>query len=722
MPSANAIWTKGKHTFTFGASYAYTQLNTRDERTNSGIIGTADFSQFLQGLVSPYTVDGYVTTSYLQGDANRYLRAGSSGAYIQDKYQVLPNLSITLGVRYDWNGGFTEKYNRIYNFDPSQYAFNDSTGDITSTGFVVAGQNGASDTTLTGRQWGFAPRIGVAWSPQMFHNKVVVRAGTGIYYDRGELFTYLSPGFAAGVITGGPFGFNQTPPYVNSQVCTDIGTYYQDYIPTCNTASDTVLPTSGNAFGGSLSNPWGGGPQAPPTGKASDIVNSLPNGNDILSGAQLFSFGVYNRTNKLPYTINNTLDIQWQPRSDLSIQVGYVGNLGRHLVIPVPFNQAQVASPSHPLNATNCAAAGCPYEQIYTYGYQILDPNTFNPIALPNNPITGAPAGNYLNNYEGGNIDLRVPYIGYSAESESYSAAGISAYNALQTHIEKRMSHGLAVGFSYTYSHALDEQSALGLFYNGNNPLNLRSGYGSSDFDRTHVFNFNYVYQLPKFASNESLEGKLTNGWGIEGLAIFQSGQPFSVIDYSGAVGSVFYGVSDGITNPIVPLGNGCTPATAVTGHTGALPGSPALNPGCFTIPLLAPGALDGAIPTNDPYETSFTTGQRNIFRQSWQKRMDVSFVKLTKLNERFQLKYSFDVFNVFNTPSFDVPIDDVTQNRYYNGFPVAGTTPLPTITCNSSPDNNANLGFYNCPQGLGNVNKTIGSARQIQMSLSVVF
>jgi hypothetical protein len=55
------------------------------------------------------------------------------------------------------------------------------------------------------------------------------------------------------------------------------------------------------------------------------------------------------------------------------------------------------------------------------------------------------------------------------------------AYNALQTHVEKRMSHGLMVGFSFTYSHATDEQSALGLFY------------GSSDFDRSHVFNFNYV-------------------------------------------------------------------------------------------------------------------------------------------------------------------------------------------------------------------------------------
>jgi hypothetical protein len=406
------------------------------------------------------------------------------------------NLSVTLGLRYDWNGGFTEKHGRIYNFDPSKYSFDDNTGNVTSTGFVVANQGGVSSTTLTGRQWGFAPRVGIAWSPAKFRNKIVVRAGTGLYYDRGELFTYLSPGFAAGVIAGGPFGFNQAPPYVNSQVCQTLNPanpLYQFYIPTCD-------PTPGSVTGGSLSNPWGTALQTPPTGKAADIINYLPSASAIENGAQLFSFAVYNHKNKLPYTINNTLDIQWQPRSDLYFQVGYVGNLGRHLVIPVPFNQAQIASPTHPLNGNG------PFQQIYSYGYQILDPNTFNPIALPNNPTNNALAGNYMNNYEGGNIDLRVPYIGYSAESESYSAAGISAYNALQTHVEKRMSHGLMVGFSYTYSHATDEQSALGLFYNGNNPLNLRSGYGSSDFDRTHVFNFNYVYQLPKFAPEASME------------------------------------------------------------------------------------------------------------------------------------------------------------------------------------------------------------------------
>ena len=698
MPSATAIWTKGKHTITFGGSYAYTQLNTRDRRTDSGIIGISDFSQFVQGLVTPYTSDGFVTTAYLQGDANRYWRAGQTGLYIEDKFAIKPNLNITLGLRYDWNGGLTEKYGRVYNFDPSQYAFDGQ--EVTSTGFLIAGNNkqfpskGVSNTTLTGRQWGFAPRLGIAWSPEMFHSKVVVRAGTGFYYDRGELFSYLSPGFAAGVITGGPFGVNQAPPFVNSQVCKSLTSPYQSFIPTC----DPTQVGIGNGTGGSLASPWGDQLQAPPTGNPADIINYLPNVSEIENGAQLFALAVYNRTNKLPYSINNTLDIQWQPRNDIMIEAGYVGNLGRHLVIPVPFNQAQIASPTHPING-----------QQYSYGYQLLNPD-FSTANLPNNQ------GPYLNTYEGGNIDLRVPYVGYSSESLSYNAQGISAYNALQTHVEKRMSHGLQVGFSYTYSHATDEQSALGLFYNGNNPLNLHEAYGTSDFDRTHVFNINFMYELPKFTGDSaSIKSRFTNGWAIQGVGVLQSGQPFSVIDYSGAVGSVYYGVSDGITNPIVPVVPGCK---AVTGSNGVTPGLPALEASCFTIPIIGAGGLNGAIPSNDPYETGFTTGQRNIFRQTWQRRLDISLVKNTLITERLNLRFSMDVFNITNTPSFDIPIDDVTQNQYYNGFPVSGTPVLPTGCGTSNPVNN----FYNCPFGLGNVNKTIGSARQVQFTLKMVF
>ena len=78
----------------------------------------------------------------------------------------------------------------------------------------------------------------------------------------------------------------------------------------------------------------------------------------------------------------------------------------------------------------------------------------------------------------------------------------------LTSHLEKRFSHGFQAGVSYTYSHATDEQSGLGLFYNGNNPNNLRSGYGSADFDRTHVLNFTYGYTLPKFFNDRHAGGQ----------------------------------------------------------------------------------------------------------------------------------------------------------------------------------------------------------------------
>ena len=714
MPSANAIWMKGRHTVTFGGSYAYTQLNTRDLRTNQGMISTADFSQFLQGFVN--TNDDFTTTKFLQGNANRYYRAGQVGMYLQDKFQFRSNLSVTAGLRFDWNGGLTEKYGRIFNFDPARYQYDNATDTIDPTGtgmngIIIAGNNkqfptrGVSNTTLTGRQWGLAPRLGVAWSPRRFNDKLVVRAGTGIYYDRGELYTYLSPGFAEGVINGGPFGVNQTPPFVNAYSCqndpTASITYYLGFIPTCPS------PTY------SLSSPWGPTPGPKPTGNPADITPYLPNETAIINGAQLFSFATYNRTNKLPYTINNTLDVQWQPRNDLAIEIGYVGNLGRHEVIPIPFNQPGIASP------TNIIHPNSQHPQSYTYGYTVqTGPNCspFCPINLPD----GTPM---LTTYEGGNVDLRVPYIGYSAESLTYKAAGVSAYNALQTHVEKRLSHGLQLGFSYTYSHALDEQSAMGLFFNGNNPLDLRSAYGSSDFDRTHVFNVSYHYEVPKLARVASALGKVANGWAVQGVGVFQSGQPYSIIDYTGAVGSIFYSVYDGINNPIVPLAPGCTAKNALTGASGAYANSDPANPNvyalkqsCFTLPLLNPGDLGGAIPAGDLYETNFTSGQRNIFRQAWQKRLDVSIVKATQITERISLKYALEIFNVTNTTSFDIPIDDVSQNAFYNQFPIAGTAPMPTAC------DNTNKGFFNCPSGLGAVNKTIGSPRQVQMSMRVVF
>src|SRR6202049_3692906 len=226
------------------------------------------------------------------------------------------------------------------------------------------------------------------------------------------------------------------------------------------------------------------------------------------------------------------------------------------------------------------------------------------------------------------------------------------------------------------------------------------------------------MYEFPKLFAGSSFKGKVGNGWAISGLTVIQSGQPYSVVDYSGAVGSIFYGVNDGITNPIVPL-SGCTPQQALTGASGATPGSPVLKASCFSLPLLSPGALNGAIPSNDPYETNFIDhGERNIFRQSWQRRADISIAKSTQITERYSLTYKMDIFNVTNTASFDIPIDDVTQNINFNGFPVVGQ-PATIGKCDTTF-----TALYVCPtlSGLGITNKTISSPRQIQRSLRLTF
>ena len=192
-----------------------------------------------------------------------------------------------------------------------------------------------------------------------------------MYYDRGELFSYFSPGYAIGTVTGGPFGVNQQLPFVNVSTCpTTSQSLYNYYIPTCG-GNGGFSPPNGppTDVTGNLSNPYGTTLQhpAPDNPKASDLANYLPNAYSIvnfgdgaegvINNGQPISLGVYDRANKLPYTFNYTLDIQWQPRNDIAIEVGYIGNLGRHQVIPVPFNQSHIASPDTP------TLAGGAYQQ-----------------------------------------------------------------------------------------------------------------------------------------------------------------------------------------------------------------------------------------------------------------------------------------------------------------------------------------------------------------------
>jgi hypothetical protein len=280
--------------------------------------------------------------------------------------------------------------------------------------------------------------------------------------------------------------------------------------------------------------------------------------------------------------------------------------------------------------------------------------------------------------------------------------------------VNKRLSHGLQINGSYTWSHVLDESSALGLFYNGNDPLNPHSAYGTADFDRTHAFAFSYLYQFPKAVSDgRSWAGRFLNGWGVSGITVFESGLPYSVWDYSGGAASIYYSSNDVITNPLLPLAPGATAkATQVTVN-----GTPGLNPNNFVAPLLSPGQ-DGVPPcgpVNDGYnnsetfcdnvETGYGAASRNNFRSPFQSRFDVSVFKDIRLTERFTLRYQADFFNLFNTPSFDSPNNNSELNPSYYDYPVY-------LTGSQNQQQN----------GFGVMQQTIGSPRFIQMSLHLVF
>ena len=662
--TSNLSWIVGRHTLSFGGNFDYSQLNIINRENEIASLDFGTFSDFMTGTLRP----GLGNTVIFNGPTSRYYRAKQVGVYAQDKWKITNKLNLSLGVRYDWDGPLTEVNGNLINFDPNKYQYNFATDTIVNDGLIVASNNkqfgtpGAGDSTLTGRQWGIAPRIGIAWDPFASH-EIVFRAGFGMYYDRGEFFTEFSP--SAGFGFNGPFGVTLQPPFVQ--------------------------PVVGGGAGTSFSNPFGTTAPPPPPNSPAAFQASLPNIAALMNGTTPFLFGGYDPRNKLPYSENWNLDIQWQARNDTVFNLAYIGNRGLHETLPIPFNLPQIATPQHPVNG-----------QIFSYGYNVTADETV---------FTST----------GGNTDIRVPFIGYAPNSVFWEAEGKSWYHALQAQFTKRFTHGLQANVSYTWSHTLDEGSGLGLFFNGNNPSNPSDAYANSDFDRTHVLTFNLVYMLPKFASFHGVADKIMNGWGMSSITTFQSGQPYSIIDFSGAMGSIFFSNNDFITNPILPLAPGQTVASAQTGHTGAVPGSPAFNPAAFAPQFLQPGQ-DGVPPCDsfgvcDFDETAFGTGGRNIFRGPFQKRADLSIFKDTGITERVHVKYSFDIFNVTNTPSFDTPNNNIN-------FALNFRDP-PTFANPSGTPANFTGGMAGPTQpggNLGVIQHTLGSPRLIRMSLHVTF
>ena len=186
----NMIWNHGKHTWRWGGDFRRIQLNNQTSNNARGsfiftgfntsqlvgqtqVPGTGyDFADFLLGLPQQ--------TSAQFGANNYYFRGNSWDAYVQDEWKLRGNLTLNLGVRYEYISPFTEISNHIANLILSPGVLNPNLGTPTVTE-VLPGR-GYPDTLVHPDRNNFAPRVGFAWKP--FKN-TVVRGGYGINYNTG---------------------------------------------------------------------------------------------------------------------------------------------------------------------------------------------------------------------------------------------------------------------------------------------------------------------------------------------------------------------------------------------------------------------------------------------------------------------------------------------------------------------------------------------------------
>jgi len=203
---------KGRETFTFGGEYRRVQLNTRTDSNGRGsftfsglltskfdaggqpVSGTGfDFADFLLGAPQ--------SSSIRYGSTSNYYRGNVYNAYFVDDFKVRANLSLNLGVRYEYFAPLTEKYNRMANLDiaPGFTGVAVVTPDATGpySGRFPAGLINPDKNNVS-------PRVGVAWKPWP-KKDLLVRAGYGIYYN-GTIFNQ----FPARLASQPPFAQSST--------------------------------------------------------------------------------------------------------------------------------------------------------------------------------------------------------------------------------------------------------------------------------------------------------------------------------------------------------------------------------------------------------------------------------------------------------------------------------------------------------------------------------
>lgn len=566
--------------------------------------------------------------------------------FFQDDWKVRDNLTLNLGLRYEYTGQPINKLNEITverESNPSTALWRQSLPiEARTIPAIPADKNN------------FAPRIGFAWSPRggssglsnlLFgeNDATVIRGGFSIAYEPAFYNILLN------VSTAAPVVFLNT---INNNTSLTAPLFRMPANPT----GDVVRSSLGSFLQRNTFDPR------------------------LLTQTQV------NPDFHAPYSKQWSFGIQRQINRNNVAEVRYVGNSGVGLFQTVNRN------PDIGNLFRGFTSAGFGGTTFTFPGFPNLIPSGVTPLTCVNNPATP--------DNEGACNNRIVPGRGLIRSREN---TGSSNYHGLQMRYNGRLANQLTLGASYTWSKTIDNASEIFSFGEiaiASNPFDLQDNErGLSGNDRRHASSVNTLWDIPFYKEQKGVVGHLLGGWQINSTYVLASGRPFTPSQFFGVFGlptyqdftftATFFGednirafaanpnaprdrvaITDvdasyfGFTFPFVPSSTGYYSLNELNSTGNLVP----VTPNDVRFIFNGPGAARR-------FGNPFGNVARNSERGPALNQLNLGIFKNTKIKENVRIQFRAELFNALNhpNPGYGVAAGATLPDRWVDDAGVPG-------------------------------------------------
>ncbi len=301
-----------------------------------------------------------------------------------------------------------------------------------------------------------------------------------------------------------------------------------------------------------------------------------------------------------PYIQDYSLSLERQLGPDSRVQIAYVGNKGTHLLGILDMNQVPLGAFAGETGCVGGGSATCPEEQAVR------------------------------------------PFLGYDA-IDSVAPFFTSNYNSLQLSFQRHMGAGLTVGAAYTWSRDLSN-SSTDRSTAPYDTYNFDADYGPTNFSRSQVLTFNYIYQLPFLRHGHGWITTAFGGWELSGITTIETGVPLTIFQFNDPFNC----------DQIVAAGAPC-PAGTFPGGVGILPSAVTPRPDITGNPNNGPQTAQQWFNTSvfTPAVGHFGDSGSGVAYGPGLDNWDIALMKNFRVHEKVNLQVRGEFFNAWNFDEF---------------------------------------------------------------------